>query len=94
MPELFRIKGEILLRLEAMPAAEGAFNDALNMAREQEALFWELRAAISLARMRVTQGRAGEARRILAPVYGRFTEGFETADLRAARATLDSMPLT
>jgi hypothetical protein len=51
---LLRIKGEGLLRLEAMPAAEDAFNDALNVAQEQEALFWELRATHSLARMRVT----------------------------------------
>jgi hypothetical protein len=62
------------------------------MAREQGALFWELRAALSLARLKATQGRP-EAKRVLTPVYDRFTEGFETADLRAARAMLE-LPMT
>ncbi len=51
-------------------------------------LFWELRVALSLARVRMAQGRQDEARQILAPVYGRFTEGFATKDLRAAKALL------
>ena len=63
------------------------------MAREQGALFWELRAALSLARLKATQGRPEEAKRVLTPVYDRFTEGFETADLRAARAMLE-LPMT
>ncbi len=61
------------------------------MAREQDALFWELRIAAQLARLRVTQGRHHEARALLAPVYDRFTDGFTTADLRAARGILDSI---
>jgi predicted ATPase len=61
-------------------------------AREQGALFWELRVALSLARLGVTQGRLNEARRMLAPVYDRFTEGFATTDLRAAKALLELPP--
>jgi predicted ATPase/DNA-binding winged helix-turn-helix (wHTH) protein len=94
-PELLRIKGEVLLRQatdQSVQAAEESFNQAAVLAREQEALFWELRIALSLARLRVTQGRDGEAREILLPVYDRFTEGFETADMRAARAMLDELP--
>ena len=72
-------------------AAEDCFNQAGEMAREQDALFWELRIALSLARLRMTQGRDGEAKQILAPVYGRFTDGYETSDLRAAKALLDSL---
>lgn len=90
--ELLRIKGGILLQRHAVAAAEEEFQEALNLAREQEALLWELRAARSLARLRLNQGRAGEARQLLAPVYDRFTEGFETPDLRAAKALLDELP--
>jgi predicted ATPase len=63
----------------------------LQQAREG-ALFWELRSAMSLARLRVKQDRPNDARQILAPVYDRFTEGFETADLHSARSILDSLP--
>ncbi len=62
------------------------------MAREQGALFWELRVALSVARLRVRQGRLHEARAPLASVYDRFTEGFATADLRAARTMLEGLP--
>jgi predicted ATPase/DNA-binding winged helix-turn-helix (wHTH) protein/Tfp pilus assembly protein PilF len=95
VPELLRIKGEVLLRQAADQSALAAadcFNQAGEMAREQDALFWELRVALSLARLRMTQGRDGEAKQILAPVYGRFTDGYETSDLRAAKALLDSLP--
>jgi predicted ATPase/DNA-binding winged helix-turn-helix (wHTH) protein len=96
LAELLRVKGELLL-LEgadpALPAVEDNFFGALEVARRQSALTWELRVALSLARLRGRQGRADEARPILAPVYARFTEGFETADLRAARALLDSLPV-
>jgi predicted ATPase len=61
------------------------------MAREQGALFWELRVALSLARLLRGQGRSADAGGILQPVYDRFTEGFETADLRSARALLDAL---
>ena len=95
VPELLRIKGELLLRRvedQSTSAAEDCFNEAAEMAREQGALLWELRVALSLARVRVTQGRQRDARRQLASAYDRFTEGFETADLRAARAMLDALP--
>jgi predicted ATPase len=91
IPELLRIKGEVVLRhaaTEPMSAAEGCFFGAIALAREQEALFWELRAALSLARMRIKQDRQDEGKRILASVYDRFTEGFETTDLISARDLL------
>jgi predicted ATPase len=89
--ELLRIKGEILLESDGDrfgTAAEECFAGALDVARQQGALFWELRAAMSLARWRGRQGRSDDAKPILAPVYDRFTEGLETADLRAARVLL------
>jgi len=92
--ELLRIKGEIVLRagaLNAAAAAEELFGQAIEWARRQEALSWELRAATSVARLWHQQARTEPAHEILAPVYGRFTEGFGTADLRAAKALLDSL---
>lgn len=90
--ELLRIKGEILLRRGQVTTADDLFRQAIKVTQEQEALFWELRAAPSLARLRVTQGRGGEARQLLAQVYRCFTEGFQTPDLRAANAFLDELP--
>jgi predicted ATPase/DNA-binding winged helix-turn-helix (wHTH) protein len=94
-PELLRIKGEVLLQQAAdqsTPAAEDCFNQAAEMAREQGALFWELRVALSVARLTVSQGRHHEARAPLASVYDRFTEGFATADMQAARTLLEELP--
>jgi len=94
-PELLRIKGEVLLQHAADQstlAAEDCFNQAAQMAREQGALFWELRVALSIARLRVRQGRRHEARAALASVYDRFTEGFATTDLQAARTLLEGLP--
>jgi predicted ATPase len=94
LPELLRIKGEILLReggSDAIAAAETQFLQSLDWARRQEVLSWELRAATSLARSWRSQGRPGDAREQLASVYGRFTEGFATADLRAAKQLLDEL---
>jgi predicted ATPase len=94
-PEVLRIKGEVLLQRAADQstlAAEDCFNQAAQMAREQGALFWELRVALSLARLRVSQGRRHEARAPLASIYDRFTEGFATADMQAARVLLDGLP--
>ncbi|WP_158932454.1 winged helix-turn-helix domain-containing protein [Acidisphaera sp. S103] len=96
LPELLRIKGDVLLKRDAdlsAATAEDCFNQAGAVAREQGALFWELRVALSLARLRVSQGRNDEVRQILGPVYDRFTDGFWTPDLRAARAMLDTLPL-
>jgi predicted ATPase len=92
--ELLRIKGELLVQeatAQSVSAGEDCFKEALDAAQEQGALFWELRAAISLARLRVRQDRQDDARQVLAPVYDRFTEGFETADLRCARAILEKL---
>ena len=94
-PELLRIKGEVMLQQAAeqlVLAAEDCFTRAAQMAREQGALFWELRVALSVARLRVSQGRHHEARAPLASVYDRFTEGFATADLQAARTMLEGLP--
>ena len=92
--ELLRLKGELLL-LEGAPgakaAAEDLFQRALDWARRQGALSLELRAATSLARLWRDQGRPAEGMALLQPVYDRFTEGFDTADLKAARALLDPL---
>jgi predicted ATPase len=85
-----------LLLLEGAPgaaaAAEDHFRQALDWARRQGALSWELRAATSLARLWRDQARSNEARELLSSVYDRFTEGFATADLGAAKALLDHLP--
>jgi predicted ATPase len=90
--ELLRVKGELFL-LQGAPgaaaAAEDHFRQALDWARRQGALSWELRAATSLARLWSDQGRKEEARNLLAPILDRFNEGFETADLKAAKAVID-----
>jgi predicted ATPase len=92
--ELLRVKGEYLLLRDAPGAAalaEDHFRQALDWARQQGALSWELRAATSPARLWRDQARSKEARELLAPVYDRFTEGFATADLRAARSLIEEM---
>jgi predicted ATPase len=95
--ELLRTKGELLLdqaRDQSVSAAERCFSEALEVAREQAALSWELRTAVSFARLRVKQDRQDHARQLLAPVYDRFTQGFETPDLRSAKAMLQSLPVS
>jgi predicted ATPase len=89
--ELYRRKGDLLLRRRQAESAEGLLCKSLSIAREQEAKLWELRAAVSLARLWSEQGRRVEARELLAPVYGWFTEGFGTPDLKDARALLDEL---
>jgi predicted ATPase/DNA-binding winged helix-turn-helix (wHTH) protein len=94
VPELLRVKGELVLWEDAPDAAsiaEDHFRQALHWARRQGALSWELRAATSLARLWRDQDRTRAAREILAPVYDRFTEGFETTDLKAAEWLLDGL---
>jgi predicted ATPase len=89
--EALRIKGW-LLALQGHPAAvERAYIASLDWARTQQAKSWELRTATSYARLMRDQGRAGEARDLLAPVYGWFTEGFRTKDLTEAKALLDDL---
>jgi predicted ATPase len=88
---LLRIKGELLLLQGAEGAeakAEALFLQALDWARRQGSLSWELRAATSLARLLRDQGRPADALAVLQPVYDRFTEGFDTADLKAAEVIL------
>jgi predicted ATPase len=87
--ELHRQKGQLLLRQRDHDAAEQLYCKALSIAEEQGAKLWELRAAASLARLRRDQGRHAEARDLLTPVYGWFTEGFDIPDLKEAKALLD-----
>jgi predicted ATPase len=89
--ELNRHKGQLMLRQGHSEAAEELYHKALSIAREQEAKLWELRAAASLARLRRDQDRRAEGRDLLAPVYGWFTEGFDTPDLKEAKALLDEL---
>jgi predicted ATPase len=94
--ELYRIKGELLLKAEgdrwqAELAAEEYFQQALTVARRQHARSWELHAALRLSRLWQRQGKGAEARELLAPLYGWFTEGFDTADLQEARALLEAL---
>jgi predicted ATPase len=90
--ELLRIKGDLMLRKESTAAkAEDSFREALDWARRQGALSWELRAATSLARLWGDQGKVRPAHELLAPVYGRFTEGFDMRDLKEAKALLTEL---
>jgi predicted ATPase len=89
--ELLRRKGQLLLRQGQSEAARELYRKALSIAREQEAKLWELRAAVSLARLWRDQGRRAEARDLLLPVYGWFTEGFDTPDLKDAKMLLDAL---
>ncbi len=90
--ELHRWRGELLLLNGATEAeAEACFQQAIEIARQQSAKSWELRAATSLARLWQRQGKITEARQMLAEIYGWFTEGFATADLKDAQALLDEL---
>jgi predicted ATPase len=94
LPELLRNKGELLLlqsTVAATETAEDLFRQALDRARRHEALSWELRAAMSLTRLLRNQGHPADATACLQPVYDRFTEGFGTADLVAAKQLLDDL---
>ena len=86
--ELNRHKGQLLLRQGHSQIAEELYRKAFSIAERQGAKLWELRAAASLARLRRDQGRHPEARNLLAPVYGWFTEGFDTPDLNEAKELL------
>jgi predicted ATPase len=91
--EVQRTAGEIALKSPAPDAAkaEAYFERALAVARKQHAKSWELRTAMSMARLWRDQGKRAEARDLLAPVYGWFTEGFDTLDLKEAKALLDEL---
>ena len=88
--EQYRLQGELLLAHsgEKHPMAESCFHHALDSARRQQAKWLELRAAVSLSRLWQHQGKQAEAQALLAPIYGWFTEGFDTADLQEAKALL------
>src|SRR5262249_35498889 len=92
-PELYRLKGALLLQRHSdhQAEAETCFHHALDIARSQQPKSFEFRAAISLARLWQRQGKQAEAYALLAPVYGWFTEGFNTANLQEAKALLDAL---
>jgi len=91
--ELNRLKGELLLTQGTLShaEAESSFRTAIEIARAQQARWWELRATVSLARLLDKQGNPEEARAMLADIYNWFTEGFDTADLIDAKALLDEL---
>jgi len=91
--EVYRVKGELLLQqaVPDAPQAEACFQQALAIARRQHDKSWELRAAMSLSRLWLRQGKRSEAYELLASIYGWFTEGFDTADLQEAKALLDEL---
>jgi tetratricopeptide (TPR) repeat protein len=89
--ELHRLYGVLLQAIPDVLQAEACFQQALAVARRQQAKSWELRAAMSLARLWQQQGKRNEARTLLTPIYGWFTEGFDTADLHEAQALLDTL---
>ena len=104
LAEAYRLKGELLLQSDGGLPAAGAvhrrphgeeaavcFQRALTLARHQQARAWELRAAMSLSRLWQHQGQRTAAYELLAPIYGWFTEGFDTADLQEARALLEAL---
>ncbi len=91
MPELQRIRGEILEKTADERGAEEAFCRSIELADQQSALSWRLRASMSLARLQFRQGRRGEAREVLSETYARFSEGFDTADLKAAERLLATL---
>jgi predicted ATPase len=97
--ELYRLQGDLLLQehtqhaghIAAAEQAEASFHQALCVARQQQARSWELRVATSLSRLWQRQGKCAAARQLLAPVYGWFTEGFDTPDLQEAKALLEAL---
>jgi predicted ATPase len=91
--EVYRLKGKLLLRqaVPDAPQAEACFQQALAIARRQQAKSYKLRAALSLSRLWQQQGKRAEAQELLAPIYSRFTEGFDTPDLQEAKALLEDL---
>jgi predicted ATPase len=91
--ELYRLKGEFLLQQDVPDAqeAESCLRQAVAVARQQQAKSLELRAAMNLSRLWQHQGKRAEAQQLLAPIYGWFTEGFDTPDLQEARALLEAL---
>ena len=92
--EVYRLKGEVLLQQSKVEEAEECFRKAIEIAQQQQAKSWELRAAMSLARLWQRQGKKAEARELLASVYNWFTEGFDTKDLQDAKVLLEALSET
>src|SRR5712671_4984780 len=90
-PIALTCRGELRLKVGNLELAEGDFREAIRLAQRMSAKVYELRATMSLARLRDQQGRRDEARTMLADIYGWFTEGFDTADLKDAKALLDEL---
>ena len=90
-PEMLRLRGELRLKQGQTELAESDFREAIALAQKIGAKAWELRATTSLASVLAQQGRRDEARAVLAEIYGWFTEGFDTADLKDAKALLDEL---
>jgi tetratricopeptide (TPR) repeat protein len=90
-PETLRLRGELRLKQEQIELAEADFRESIALAQKMRAKAWELRATMSLVRLLDKQGRRGEARTMLAHIYGWFTEGLDTADLKDAKALLDEL---
>ena len=90
-PEIHRIHGLVLIDENKPVESQAAFSQALHLARERQAKSLEMRAATSLARLWGEQGRCAEAQALLEPVYGWFTEGFDTADLKEAATLLSEL---
>jgi tetratricopeptide (TPR) repeat protein len=90
-PEILRLRGELRLKLRQTELSEADFRDSIAMARGMSAKAWELRTTMSLARLLDNQGRREEARAMLADIYNWFTEGFDTADLKDAKALLEEL---
>jgi tetratricopeptide (TPR) repeat protein len=90
-PEILRVRGELRLRQGQIELAEADLRESIAVARKMNAKSYELRTTMSLARMLDSEGRRGEARTMLSDIYGWFTEGFDTADLKEAKALLDQL---
>jgi tetratricopeptide (TPR) repeat protein len=90
-PEIFRVRGELRLKQGDSGLAEADFHEAISLAQKMGAKAWELRAATSLARLLKRQGKIEEAATMLAEIYNWFTEGFDTADLKDAKALLQEL---
>jgi predicted ATPase len=91
---MLRLKGWLLIQQGELDAAERTLRTAIDVARSQQAKSWELRATTTLARLLAERGDEGSARAVLADIYGWFTEGFETHDLREAKVLLDKLHMT
>ena len=95
-PELRRLKAEVILKCDSSATAEAEawYREAIAIARKQSSKWWELRATVSLARLLRDNNRRAEARSMLADIYNWFTEGFDTADLKDAKALLEELSVT